>query len=43
VLAAVSAPSSLAVDLAQESGLTLVCFVRPPRLTVYAGGQRLGL
>lgn len=42
-LAAVSAASSLAVELAQESGLTLAAFVRPPRVTVYAGGQRLGL
>jgi FdhD protein len=43
VLAAVSAPSSLAIDLAQESELTLVGFLRPPRMTVYTGAERLGL
>jgi FdhD protein len=39
----VSAPSSLAVDLATESGMTLVGFLRPPRMTVYAGEHRLGV
>jgi FdhD protein len=41
-LVAVSAPSSLAVELARELGMTLVAFARPPSLTVFAGGDRVG-
>ncbi|MFH8769775.1 formate dehydrogenase accessory sulfurtransferase FdhD [Streptomyces sp. NPDC017958] len=41
MLAAVSAPSSLAVDLAAETGLTLIGFLRGGSMNVYAGEQRL--
>jgi len=43
LLAAVSAPSSLAADLAAEAGLTLVGFLRGPSMNVYAGADRLAL
>ena len=40
-LAAVSAPSSLAADLAQEAGMTLVGFLRGRSMNVYTGQRRV--
>ena len=41
VLAAVSAPSSLAVSLAEESGITLVAFLREDSMNVYTRADRV--
>ena len=41
MLCAVSAPSSLAVDLAQETNMTLVGFLRDPSMVIYAGAERV--
>ena len=41
MLAAVSAPSSLAVDLATQSGLTLVAFLRGESMNVYSRPDRV--
>jgi len=43
IVAAVSAPSSMAVDAARTLGVTLVGFLRGERANVYAHPQRLGL
>jgi FdhD protein len=41
IVAAISAPSSLAAEFAQESGQTLVGFLRAERMNVYAGANRV--
>ena len=41
IMAAVSAPSSLAVDLATQSGLTLVAFLRGDSMNVYSRPDRV--
>ena len=43
VLSAISAPSSLAAELASSSGLTLVGFLRDPRMNVYSRPDRVRL
>jgi FdhD protein len=41
VMAAVSAPSSLAAEMAQEAGVTLVGFLRGRSMNIYAGAERV--
>ena len=42
LVAAISAPSSLAIDLATEFGMTLVGFLRGESFNVYSARERLG-
>ena len=41
IFIAVGAPSTLAVDLANEHGMTLIGFAREDRMTVFSGNRRL--
>jgi FdhD protein len=43
IVCAISAPSSLAVDVARQFKMTLIGFLRGERFNVYAGEERIAL
>ncbi|PMB14304.1 formate dehydrogenase [Fischerella thermalis CCMEE 5282] len=43
IICAVSAPSSLAVSVAKEFGITLIGFLREQKFNVYSGRERINI
>jgi FdhD protein len=43
IMGAISGPSSLAVELTREGGMTLVAFLRGREMNVYSGAERIAL